>query len=228
VNGNSFDFLRDVASFADNTNSVPKNKLARIDPDYDPAGFPTTLPRVIFDGERLLTRKRYHALSPYIPEPGDRVLMIPVSTSYLIAGSVDQRESLISRRAVQDRVDTNQSTTSQSFTNLSTFGPSVTVTTGSVALVTASALIGLAEAGTGAAIAAIEVSGATSIPPNGDLDALGVDSFGTGSVNRALNISYTQLFTELKPGQNTFTLKYRAHNGISSRFARRKITVVPL
>src|SRR5690606_41001616 len=86
MNGNSFDFLRDVASFADNTNSVPKNKLARIDPDYDPAGFPTTLPRVIFDGEKLLTRKRYHALSPYIPEPGDRVLMIPVSTSYLIAG----------------------------------------------------------------------------------------------------------------------------------------------
>src|SRR5690606_42064820 len=89
-------------------------------------------------------------------------------------------KAAISRAAVEDRVDTNQPTTGQSFTSLSTFGPSVTVTTGSVALVTASALIGLAEAGTGAAIAAIEVSGATSIPPNGDLDALGVDSFGTG------------------------------------------------
>ena len=225
---NSFEFLRDMASFADTTNSIPKNKLARIDPEYDPTKFPGILPRVIFDGEKVLTRKRYYSLSPYIPEPGDRVLMVPVSTSYIIAGCVDQKRSGV-YRAESEEINSSGTRQNSSFGDLSEggFGPSLSLTTGSKALVIITSLVGVSS-GTGAAIVGVQVSGATTISPS-DERSLGYDSQGTGSGGRNLAMSHATLYEDLNPGVNTFTMKYRTTGApVEGNFHRRKLTVLPL
>lgn len=82
----AYSFLETLAGVA--RHSVPDRavKFATIDPAYDPASYPGTLPKVTFDGESALTVKRY--ASTYAPAPGDRVVMIPAGTTYLIVGKV--------------------------------------------------------------------------------------------------------------------------------------------
>lgn len=63
--------------------SARATKLATIDPSY------TSGPaRVSFDGEGVVSTKTYTFLDPYYPVGGDRVLMIPSGSTYVIAGSV--------------------------------------------------------------------------------------------------------------------------------------------
>lgn len=76
--------LRAVASYRDaQTPASPRPRLATIDPAYT-----TGLPKVTFDGESTLSTKRYPRLASYVPVAGDRVLMIPISASYVIIGKV--------------------------------------------------------------------------------------------------------------------------------------------
>lgn len=87
-------FLQDVAGFAQAqarpTSASKRIKLATIDPEYDPADWAVgTPPRVRFDGETTLSGKLYPVLDGYWPRPGDRVVMLPVGTTYLIVGSLD-------------------------------------------------------------------------------------------------------------------------------------------
>lgn len=227
---NSFEFLRDMASFADTTNSIPKNKLARIDPDYDPTGFPATLPRVIFDGEKLLTRKRYHALSPYIPEPGDRVLMVPVSTSYIIAGCVQGKEdSFVGRRSGYGYISSSQTLTgddASEWVDLGTVGPSVTVNlTGTVALVSFSALLSTSVSGLNA-YASVAISGASSVSPGFDR-MISFDNQGRAA-DDPVTCGVCMLYDDLSPGVNTFTMKYRKNGSGTARFEHRRLSVVPL
>lgn len=58
-------------------------RMATIDPNYQGIG----LPAVRFDGEMGITISGYHYLSTFTPQPGDRVIMIRISTSWLIIGS---------------------------------------------------------------------------------------------------------------------------------------------
>ena len=227
---NSFEFLRDMASFADTTNSIPKNKLARIDPDYDPTGFPATLPRVIFDGEKLLTRKRYHALSPYIPEPGDRVLMVPVSTSYIIAGCVQGKEdSFVGRRSGYGYISSAETLTGtvDEWVDLETVGPSVTVNlTGTVALVSFSALLSTSASGLNA-YASVAISGASSVSP-GNNRMISFDNQGQATGD-PVTCGVCMLYDDLSPGVNTFTMKYRKNGSTgTARFEHRRLSVVPL
>lgn len=62
------------------------NRLAVVDPAYVAAAFPGTLPRVTFEGEDALTVKTYNVLSSYAPQPGHRVLLVPVGNTYVIVG----------------------------------------------------------------------------------------------------------------------------------------------
>src|SRR3546814_15400927 len=48
-------------------------------------------PRILFDGEATVSQKRYQAMSGYYPKPGDRVCLIPVGTTYLVIGTVEDR-----------------------------------------------------------------------------------------------------------------------------------------
>src|SRR5690606_32523618 len=165
---NSFEFLRDMASFADTTNSIPKNKLARIDPEYDPTKFPGLLPRVNIDGEKVLTRKRYYSLSPYIPEPGDRVLMYPVSTSYIIAGSLQGKEdSSVGRRFGYGYIVSAETLTGVvgEWVDLWTSGPSVFVNmTATFALVSFTLFLSNSVSGLNA-YSSVDFSGASRVSP---------------------------------------------------------------
>lgn len=78
----------------DPTSSDRPNRLAVIDYDYDPTSFPDVWPRVLFEGEQTVTRKRWPVGSGYWPAPGDRVLMVPEGArSYIIVCAIEQPRS---------------------------------------------------------------------------------------------------------------------------------------
>jgi hypothetical protein len=123
-------------------------------------------------------------------------------------------------------VDTSQSTTSTSFTDLSTAGPAVTVTIGAngIALVTLTALTDSATVGNRKDMA-FAVSGANTIAVNTNM----MLRTSTSSGGSSIFCSSTFLMTGLNAGSTTFTAKYRRGGGDgSSIFANRTISVVPL
>ncbi|GAA4082757.1 hypothetical protein [Actinomadura miaoliensis] len=86
-------FLQDVAGYAQaqagNSSADRPIRLGTIDPAYAPATFwDGTLPRVRFDGEATISGKMYPVVAPYWPQPGDRVALVPVGTTYLIIGAL--------------------------------------------------------------------------------------------------------------------------------------------
>jgi hypothetical protein len=86
-------FLQDVAGYTQaqlHAGSADRPvKLATIDPTYNPETFAAgTLPRITYDGETVLTTKRYPVVGMYWPQPGDRVVMLPAGHTYAILGAV--------------------------------------------------------------------------------------------------------------------------------------------
>ncbi len=116
---------------------------------------------------------------------------------------------------------TSQTTSSTSYTNLSTSGPAVTVTTGARALVAISC--SLKNNSTNSSFMSCEVSGATSFSATDDRSIRNRD--GTGS-DGELSMSHVFLFKTLNSGSNTFTAKYRVIGGTGT-FQYRHITVIP-
>jgi hypothetical protein len=122
-------------------------------------------------------------------------------------------------------VNTSQGTSSTSYTDLSTVGPTVTITTGTTALVTVSATLlqnGLDVGG----FVSFAVSGATTISASDDN---GISGVGTG-VERYGQASFSRTFllSGLTAGSNVFTMKYRASAGTTMNFLRRSLTVIAL
>ena len=80
-------FLSSIASFTQATKSPSSAdkpvQLAVVDPDYV-SGWP----KVIFEGESTLSGKLYPHLDSYCPSPSDRVVMVPVGTTWIIVGAV--------------------------------------------------------------------------------------------------------------------------------------------
>jgi hypothetical protein len=72
-----------VSSGPQSSADVPA-RLAVIDPAYAGVGNP----RVTFEGETLVTNRTYAVMSDYQPAAGDRVMMLPVGTTYVIMGSI--------------------------------------------------------------------------------------------------------------------------------------------
>jgi microcystin-dependent protein len=58
-------------------------KLGTVDPGYTSGS-----PRVTFDGESTMSTKLYPCLGSYSPAAGDRVLLLPVGTGYVVVGAV--------------------------------------------------------------------------------------------------------------------------------------------
>lgn len=89
-------FLDGISGYvrSSTTNSADKPiKIAVIDPAYDsfdppyPSGIP--LPKVTFEGETTVSGKTYPVAHGFIPRAGQRVYMVPIGTTYLIAGGVE-------------------------------------------------------------------------------------------------------------------------------------------
>jgi hypothetical protein len=87
------EFLRAVTGFSEaNSASNVENRpirLGTVDYDYDPGDFLGGIyPRIMFDGEKVVSQKRYQTMVGYYPLPGQRVVLVPVGTTYLIIGTV--------------------------------------------------------------------------------------------------------------------------------------------
>lgn len=117
---------------------------------------------------------------------------------------------------------TNEATSSTSYTDLATVGPSVTVTTGGNAIVMVTALGG-SNTTSDVVFMSYTVSGATTISAS---DAIGV-AYSSALGNSYIQASFVAARGGLNAGSNTFTAKYRANAGTAT-FANRNITVFPL
>jgi hypothetical protein len=120
------------------------------------------------------------------------------------------------------KVITDQSTTSTSFTDLATVGPSVTIDTGTSAIVTMSTFAYNSLGAGNTAMIGVAVSGATTIAANTEYART---TFW--SANASVYMGGTFLVTGLTAGSNTFTIKYKT-DGSTIFFGNRYMTVTPI
>lgn len=118
-------------------------------------------------------------------------------------------------------VSTSQTTSSTSYVNLSTSGPSVTASTGSRVLVWFGC--SLRNNSTNSSLMSVAVSGATTIAASDSVAIRNRD--GTGS-DTELQMSRAYMFTTLNTGTNTFTAKYRVIGGTGT-FSNRDLIIMP-
>lgn len=120
-------------------------------------------------------------------------------------------------------VNANESTTSTSFTDLTTAGPTVTLTTGTKALV----IVGCRMEGistTTRGYMGFTVSGASTVAANeGRAQELKVtaDQF----IDQK---SFAYIITGLTAGSNTFTAKYKSQTGSIVYYTERRISVIDM
>ena len=115
-------------------------------------------------------------------------------------------------------VDTNQSTTSTSFTDLATAGPAVTVVTGTKALVTVTCRLYHNTGGYASAMG-YAISGATTVAAAIETALI---------TNNQMRASVSRVVTGLTAGSNTFTAKYESQDAGTSNFMYRQISVIDL
>jgi len=120
-------------------------------------------------------------------------------------------------------VATAQSTTSTTYTDLATAGPSVTLTTGTKALVIITANIGVADPSVSGYMS-YAVSGATTIAAS---DTVAIRQQSTQSSRENIRASAVSVPT-LTAGSNTFTAKYRLSQDTDDSFSDRSIFVMNL
>jgi hypothetical protein len=126
--------------------------------------------------------------------------------------------TLAARTPTAGFITTGQTTVSASYTDLTTVGPVVTVTTGTQAIV--SIAISFANSGSFTNWSSFAVTGSTTIA---SLDSMSVSLLTASFVNAGA----TFLVTGLTPGSNTFTQQYKV-NGGTGTFANRRLFVIPL
>jgi len=118
------------------------------------------------------------------------------------------------------QVNTQQSTTSTSYTDLATAGPAVTLTTGTKALV----IVDCVSLNTSNAVGSFmgcQVTGASSISPSNN------DAAITFSGNEFATRTKAIRYSTLTAGSNTFTAKYSVE-GSTGTYEKRNIFVMDL
>lgn|SRR5690606_16745056 len=136
---------------------------------------------------------------------------------YFVATGTNE---ITERIPVSNAVLVSETTTSTSYTDLTTAGPEVTVTTGPAALVIVHGA--LDNSGAGASRMAYDISGASSIA---GADNRGIGVYGVAG--SGVVCSGVTLHQDLTPGVNTFTAKYRVSSGTGT-FLSRRLVVLPL
>ncbi len=142
------------------------------------------------------------------------------ANGYFVATGANAIAQRLPGGAIIDTTETRSSTT---YGDLTTIGPSVTVTTGTKALVMITAQMENDTNG-GFALATFTVSGATSVAA-GDGSSIAFEQ-PSGTNGQAATCTRTRLI-DLTPGSNTFTMKYRALVAGTASFSRRSLIVIP-
>lgn len=130
--------------------------------------------------------------------------------------------ALAERAIATASVLTAEATGATSYTNLTTVGPSVSVTTGTQAIVTFSAELSNNTTGNRCFVA-VAVSGATTVAASDD-ECLRYQAYGGNAGHRGAT---SVMFTGLTPGTNTFTMQYHVDGGTGT-FQRRRLIVIAL
>lgn len=139
-------------------------------------------------------------------------------TLFVAAGANSIAERVPSTAAVT----TSETTGGTGYGALATPGPSVTVTTGTKAIVAVASLVQNSTIGQNS-YASYAVSGASAISATDDRAVL----ITAAAANQTLRASSVYMETALTAGSNTFTMQYRVTGGTGS-FQNRRITVIPL
>jgi hypothetical protein len=121
-------------------------------------------------------------------------------------------------------IATAQGTTSNTYTDLPTVGPTVSIDVGSTGMAMVSLYASMSCSVGGAMVRyAYAVSGATTVAPG----AAGRNvHFNVPFADNFFSLSTTWLHTDLNPGVNTFTAKYQTTAG-EGKWAHRRIMVSP-
>lgn len=130
--------------------------------------------------------------------------------------------AIAERQIATATVATSQSTTTTSYTDLTTVGPSQAVTTGANAIALISSEIASDTSGARSFVG-VAVSGATTVAASDD-DCLRYQAASAFNSHRGTT---AVMFTSLTPGSNTFTMKYRVDSGTGT-FQRRRLIVIAL
>jgi hypothetical protein len=146
------------------------------------------------------------------------VALASTASQYFVATGVN---ALAARQIQTATVVTSQSTTSTSYVNLTTVGPTVTVTTGTIAVCVFTAAVQNTTANS-ATDTSVAVSGATSIAAS-DAWRTVLDGVSANQVNRVAGF---HVFTGLTPGSNTFTMQYKVGSGTGT-WDNRELLVMP-
>lgn len=138
--------------------------------------------------------------------------------SYFVSSDVNQiAERSVSANIVVASVNTSSTT----YANLSNSpGPEVTVETGNSAIVILGAFMEHLSLTSAYNRMSFDVSGATTISAS--------DRYSLASQSEfSMVASYSTMLTDLSPGMNTFTAKYRVTSA-TGNFANRRMIVIPL
>lgn len=133
----------------------------------------------------------------------------------------DGANRIVERQIFKDYIEAKEITTSTSYTDLSTVGPKVTVTTGTMALCSWDVSFDNNTVQTIISIS-VAVSGATTVAAN-DNQAMISRVYATALKEKRYGIC--EMVTGLTPGSNTFTLKYKTSAG-TAVFSKRLLVVV--
>ena len=147
---------------------------------------------------------------------GGRLIKTATNTWYFLPGA-----SLPSSATAT--VATSQTTSSATYTDLATVGPSVTLITGTKALVVVSANVSNSSLNTNNFVS-FAVSSATTLAAS---DTRGMQIPITVSASLNPRLSIVTLLTGLTAGSNVFTAKYRCSGGTAT-FLDRDISVIDL
>lgn len=128
---------------------------------------------------------------------------------------------IVERVASGDVIDQAESTSSTSYTDLSTVGPKVTVTTGTRALV----FLHCNMKNETAAFQSNMSFGITGATTQTAVDSGSIQSDGL-TADKAVQWGGANLIDDLTPGVNVFTAKYKV-GGSTATFSNRNLTVVP-
>jgi len=129
--------------------------------------------------------------------------------------------AVIERLPTSSTVNTSESTSSTSYTDLATSGPAVTTTTSDRALIVITSRCSNNTTSQNSH-ASYAVSGATTISANDNFSL----AFTSSAANEIVQASFAWIDTNLNAGSNTFTMKYRA-GANTATFSRRTLSVIP-
>jgi hypothetical protein len=172
-------------------------------------------------------------VAPSLPASSDALAHVAVAalaTTIVTANIADQRSQVVSQLSkgiISATIATSQTATSSTPVDLGTVGPTVTLRTGTSALVLLTAFLANTNPGASSEMS-IEVSGASSIgAPAGPTNLFFMSGTAAQSATLTALVPFFPGGTALTPGVNTFTAKYNASGGGTSSFAARNVTVIP-